>query len=115
MEKITSAELDQFTGTEQYYKYLAGLKLTDGVKFLADKGCYWIIDIIASYQYKHADKTFQVWKLTVDLEKHKGKITMAEDSEIPFLVTQNIPYTDFNLPELELWVESGVVLLPSEH
>ena len=52
MEKITEQDLGNFTGTTQYFKYLGGLKLTDGVKFLADKGCYWLLDIIASYQPK---------------------------------------------------------------
>ncbi len=48
---LTETDLNQFTGTECYYAYLVGLKLTDGVKFMADKaGAYWLLDIIASYQ-----------------------------------------------------------------
>ncbi len=35
---LTETDLHQFTGTSQYYLYLAGLKLTDGVKFMADEG-----------------------------------------------------------------------------
>ena len=36
--KLTHAALNQFCGTMNYYRYLLGLKLTDGVKFMADEG-----------------------------------------------------------------------------
>ena len=43
--------LSGFSGTENYYRHMGGLLLTDGVKFLADNAdCYWLLDIIASYQ-----------------------------------------------------------------
>lgn len=30
-------------------------------------------------------------------------------------VSQQIPYTDFPLPEIQLYFERGVLILPSEH
>ena len=62
---LTETDLDQFTGTSQYYQYMAGLKLTDGVKYIADEaGAYWLLDIIASYQTdaKIRREPFQVWE-----------------------------------------------------
>ncbi|MCH7559291.1 MAG: hypothetical protein IIB56_17810 [Planctomycetes bacterium] len=62
---LTETDLDQFTGTSQYYTYMAGLKLTDGVKYMADEaGAYWLLDIIASYQTdaKIRREPFQVWE-----------------------------------------------------
>jgi len=48
---LTETDLNTFIGTTGYYRYLAGLKLTDGVKYLADEaGAYWLLDIICSYQ-----------------------------------------------------------------
>ena len=35
------AELQQFIGTEQYYRYMGNVVLTDGTKYLADRaGAY---------------------------------------------------------------------------
>lgn len=62
---LTETDLDHFTGTECYYRYLCGLRLTDGVKYLADEGgAYWLLDIIASYQpdAKIRRERFQVWE-----------------------------------------------------
>jgi hypothetical protein len=36
------------------------------------------------------------------------------DSEVP-IITQQIEWTDFPLPSIRLYVERGVLLLPSEH
>jgi len=40
-QMLTETDLDRFYGTTQYFRYLCGLKLTDGVKYLADEaGAY---------------------------------------------------------------------------
>ena len=122
--KFTQADLDQFTGTEHYYRYLLGLKLTDGVKFLADAaGAYWLLDIITSYQAtdKIRREHFQVWELKL-LPKAEGNphaqpavVTMKTDSDKPLMVRQEICYTDFPLESITLWLIDGVILLPSEY
>jgi len=44
---LKQGDLDQFIGTEEYHKYMAGVVLTDGVKYLAEEGkCFWLIDIV---------------------------------------------------------------------
>ena len=41
--------LRQFTGSENVYRHLTGLRYTDGVKFLArNAGAFWLIDVVAS-------------------------------------------------------------------
>jgi hypothetical protein len=48
-------------------------------------------------------------------------LTCIPDTGMDPVVTQNFEYTDFDLPELKLWVEPGgpedtmVILLPDEH
>ena len=115
--------LDQFHGTEHYYKHFTGLKYTDGIKYLADKtNCYWFIDVIASYQQSNLtdafgqvkDIHFQIWKLRVT-ENSKGLVTMCEDIDEPILVSQWIEHTDFPLDEIEVYCIDGVVLLKSEY
>jgi hypothetical protein len=40
---------------------------------------------------------------------------MKLDSDEPDLVRQEIEFTDFPMSSVEVWVEGGVTLLPSEH
>ncbi len=115
--------LDQFIGTEHYYKHSEGIKYTDGIKYLADKtNCYWFIDIIASYQKQRfidrsgviGDIPFQIWKLQVN-EKREALVTMREDTNEPVKVSQLIKYTDFPLEDIEVYCIDGVILLKSEY
>ena len=95
---LTQADLDQFYGTENYYHYLAGLKLTDGVKYLADEaGAYWLLDIIASYQTdpKIRHQPFQVWELKLSPDnattgKRRAVVTMKTDTGRPEMAHQEI-------------------------
>jgi hypothetical protein len=113
--------LNQFTGTENHYRH-PGILYTDGIKFLAENAdCFWLIDTIASYQpavrQNQRLNEFQLWNLEVADHSgfSSGVLTcMDGDSEIPF-VTQQIERTDFPLPSIRLYVENGVLLLPSEH
>ena len=105
---------------------------TDGVKHIMDNGgshgAYWLIDAILSYQKKllnHTDSRLhdmQFWKLTVNADKSCVLTCEADSGEKP-VVKQNIEYTDFDLPEIKIWVEAGsidgentamIVMLPSE-
>lgn len=125
------AELPHFTGTEEYHRIVypwlrnTDFLLTDGVKHLADKAgvisgsAYWLIDLIASYQREKPvkDEPFQVWKLTV--KESVGKVT-CDDGNGRILASQDIPYTDFALDEITLYVTSDdfngiVVMLTSEY
>jgi len=123
MEAVANlkSELDQFCGTEAYHKFslspISKLVMTDGVKYLCDKArCFWLMDIIASYQNKcNKDemlREFQVWTLTVN--NGKGVVKCERDTNDVFL-TQNIPHTDFPLDEIKLYCINGVILLPSEY
>lgn len=113
------AALAQFTGTEQYHKfsYCSKLVITDGVKYLATKAnCFWLLDIIASYQPKcNKDemlKEFQVWTLKVN--NTTGKVICERDTN-DIAITQDIEHTDFPLPSIKLYCINGVILLPSEY
>lgn len=111
---LTAQSLSGFTGTEGYTRYLMGINLTDGVKYLADEGkAWWLLDAICSYQPKYRGVSFQIW--TLKKEGNRATLTMKEDSDKPCLVTQRIPYTDFPLEGVELYLIDGVLLLTSEY
>jgi hypothetical protein len=113
--------LGQFTGTDQYHRHL-NLLCTDGVMFLAQNAdCFWLLDAIASYQTKLTAnprlRDFQLWKLIVHRDRtfNPAVLTCTDGDTADSIVTQTIEATDFPLPSIRLYVESGVLLLPSEH
>jgi len=111
-----NAQLAQFTGGGDCYKHWLGLVYTDGVKFLAKKAdAYWLLDSIALYQPKCLKdpmlQEIQFWKLKV--KDNSGVLTCERDKNDVFL-TENIIYTDFPLEEITLYLENGILCLPSE-
>ena len=125
--KMSATELEKnlsmFIGTEQYHKLsFMPLLATDGVAYLMKEAeSYWLFDAIASYQPKLKKEPFQVWILEKDKTGSgavlKGYRDYSEEKPKKYkpLVTQKIPYTDFPLKKVKIWVENGVALLPSEH
>ena len=126
---LTAAELNQglanFFGTEKYHRLTLDRRLvaTDGVAWLAKNACcYWLVDIIASYQpqmlKKQRTREFQAWEMKVDLEK-KTAVVIGMDDTTP-VIKQEIESTDFPLAEIKFFVERAdenlwVLMLPNEH
>ncbi|WP_193200618.1 DUF6876 family protein [Nostoc sp. MG11] len=112
------ADLEQFTGSEIVYRHSLGmLRYTEGVKYLAQATqCYWLLDAIGSYQHRLGSnprlREFQAWRLVV--ENKSGTLICEEDTDIEVL-RQSIPYTDFPLPEITLYLAQKVLMLPFEY
>ncbi len=105
--------LREHTSSENFYKYNFGLVITEGVLTLAKTfSCFWWLDIIASYQSQLKNEEFQVWTL-----KRIGNsaVVVATNGNEKQLISQKIPFTDFQPDEATVWVEFGTALLPSEH
>jgi hypothetical protein len=120
-DKQALNNLGQFTGTDQYHRHL-NLLCTDGAMFLAEHAdCFWLLDAIASYQPKLTTnprlRDFQLWELVVrgDGGFNAAVLICTDGDTADPIVTQTIEATDFPLPSIRLYVESGVLLLPSEH
>ncbi len=115
---ITEADLRQFTGTEHYYRHalFRNLLYTDGVQYLAENaGAYWLIDAIALTQLcegRVRAEEFQVWRLTVDPDQ-RARLT-CEDGNYNTVYMQDFDFTTFPLPSVVLYLENGVLYLPSE-
>ena len=110
--------LNYAMSTEAYHKFSPFPQaplITDGVQAIADAAeCFWLLDIIASYQpQRQLDPHFQVWELIVDLERKTATVNGYNDTTL--VVTQDIPFTLFPLPHLKLYVIDGIILLPSEY
>ncbi|MBI4454762.1 MAG: hypothetical protein HY644_02565 [Acidobacteria bacterium] len=108
-------ELGMFCGTEKWYKHFTGLLYTDGVKYLAEKaGAYWLIDLVGSYQPRLRMVPFQIWRVEAH-DDRSGLVQMVEDTNMPVLVEQRLPYTDFPLKRFEFYYVDGVMMLKSEY
>jgi len=130
MPTIIESDLNQFNGTESYYRHWTRkLVYTDGIHYLESNGAGWLVDAIASHQLnpklnKGDLADFQLWELTVEAtaKGRKATLTCRADSDVKPVVTQEIEYTDFPLPSIKLYVEAGavgdtackVLMLPSE-
>ncbi|MBD6620720.1 hypothetical protein FNW02_34415 [Komarekiella sp. 'clone 1'] len=112
------ADLERFKGSEVVYRHSLGmLRYTEGINYLAESTqCYWLLDAIGSYQHQLQSnprlRDFQVWRLVV--ENESGVLICEEDTDKEVL-RQSIPYTDFPLPEMTLYLAQKVLMLPSEY
>jgi len=111
-------ELQQFTGSEQFFRnpLYKHFIYTEGVRYLAEQaGAYWLIDYIFSNQHdailKAAD--FQVWKIKVE-NNHTASI-QVEDGNDNLIKVFALEFTDFPLDAFTLWFIDGTLLLPSEY
>ena len=103
--------------SDKYLKFNMGLVLTQGTKALTDKfQCYWLLDVIASYQFKSKmrNQDMQVWKFERSKTGDGGKVT-CEDGNNNLLVSQRIPYSDIDAQEATFWLIDKTILLPTEY
>jgi hypothetical protein len=118
-QKLTKADLAQFTGTEQWHRHsmVRNVYYTDGIQYIAETGeAYWLINEVAFLQQKPqiAKEEFQRWILQVDLDQSTA-ILSCDDGNGRILHSKKISYTDFPLDEIKLYVSQNVILLPSEY
>ena len=117
MPTITASDLEQFTGTENWYQHglMRKITYTDGCRYLAENaGAYWLLDEVAISQMRplvHA-QPFQVWELKV---KGSKATLRCEDGDGNKVYGKRIEFTDFPLPEVKLFFVDNVILLPSEY
>jgi hypothetical protein len=112
------AQLNQFPGSTEFYSHwLPGFRYTEGVRFLAERTrCYWLIDLIAILQVRALKdawlREFQLWELFVS----DGSAILAcsrDSDDVAF--REVIETTNFPIAYVHLYVEGGVLMLPSEH
>lgn len=118
-DKITKADLAQFTGTENWYRHplQKNVLYTDGIQYLAEKaGAYWLIDEIAFNQMQPiiGSEEFQVWTLRVDLEETSA-VLICDNGNGKIVYQKTIPFTDFPFDEIKIYFTNNVILLTSEY
>ena len=118
MGKFDPAELAMFTGTERYYRLNRLCLLTDGTKYLAEAaGAFWLMDAAASYLIELGTADWFV-QIVLVVTVSKAVLTL-EDGNGHVRARQEIPYTDFPMPQQTLYAcwdgQHWVLMLPSEY
>ena len=113
-----------FTGSDTLTRHglTRRVLMSKGVVFLAEQAqAHWLTDLIVAHQVdpRVRFEPFQVWTLTVDAATRSAVATMTDgNSKLP-VTQQEIPWTDFPLPEVTLWLvqegELWIMLLPGEY
>lgn len=124
---LKEADLAQFHGTENWYKHplSRSITYTDGVQYVAEHGgAYWLLNEIILLQTEPKLKPrvndvvlvrsepFQVCKLRVLFGS--AAVLTCGDGNNNTVYIKDIPFTDFPLPEIEIWLENNVMMLPGE-
>ena len=117
-EPLDATTLAQFTGTAQHWRVARQFAITDGVKYLAETAaCFWLIDAAISHLLEIGTAD---WFVLVRTEVSGSQATMIyEDGNGLERARQAIPYTDLQLPSVNLYAvwdsERWVIMLPSEY
>ena len=109
--------VSQFTGTENYYRVMPRLVITDGVQYLANQAnSYWLVSMIYSHLITQPIcSEFVVARLSVS---GKTADLVIGDGNDQVIAKQAIGYTDFPLDAISIYCsyreKTWVFSLPSE-
>lgn len=117
-------QLAQFTGSATFTRHalIPRMLMTEGIVYLASAAAaHWLTDAIGSYllDLRAQQELFQVWRLAVDTQSCRAVLTMTDGNGSDPIIAQQIDYTDFPLPQIDLWLvaddEHWVLMLPTEY
>lgn len=115
-ERMTADDLAGFHGGGPVFRHWLPFHYTDGVNWMAGRAeAFWLLDAVFSHQCNPLvrQEPFQVWRLVV-LPSRQAELTMTDGNSKTPIIRQAIEFTDFPLSEIELWLEDGMLMLPSE-
>ena len=61
------------------------------------------------------DVGYQIWELKLQDKDLTWLLTCKEDKGKPAIIKQVIPYSDFPLEKIVIWLIDNIALLPSEY
>lgn len=103
----------QSNGTETVWKHPLGLTYTDGVRLFAmEHEAYWTLDVVASYLPQLRKFDFLV--IYFDVDDGKCCFHAREDSDLPDVIIQHIPFTDLDV-SVRYYLIDGMLMFPSDY
>jgi len=107
--------LNEFYGSEHYYRLMGGINATDGVHYIMENGYAWMVTDVAAIlrmEQKVRGQDFVVVRLKL-LPTGKAKV-VYEDGNDNVLFEQSYDFTDAK-KELELFFADEVIMLAGEY
>jgi hypothetical protein len=108
--------------TKTYQKYLypgkSPILISDACRFLLEHcdSSFLFDSIIKAQELKILRGVkFQVWTLQQRRNDLSWLLTCSSEWDMKPLITQSIPFSDFPLQKINIWVINNVALLPSEY
>ncbi len=112
MDDLELRDLDQFSGTQQYFKCWLGALATDGVNYIMGNGYSWLVtDALSVIKLELKDEPFLVVKLKV---KDNKAVMTIEDGNGKVFHTQDYDYTSAK-KDLTLYFVENVLMLSGEY
>lgn len=117
----TPFDPDGFVGTEYYYDHgltNPKIKMTDGVMSLAERGCYWLMDIIHTeiFPLRYLEPFMSITGTVGPEDRFEITVTDGNYNEIH---KRKITFTDFErqtgLTEIKFFLVDGVLMLTGEY
>ena len=121
--KALKKNLQQFCGTEQFFKLpLIQTQFTDGIHYLAEKAaCFWLITDASVIAKRLMDKshfiTIDVKRLSEAEKQEKGfeASIIYGDGNGHVFETHRYSISDFPLDELRMYFVNNTLMLPNEY
>lgn len=92
---------------------------SDGVKDLADEGCYWLLDIIGTEVIQVIGNDYDMGIVKVNVSNHQAVIVLEMADDVPPAWRREIEYTDMPAGEWMFYVqwdgENYTMILPTEY
>jgi hypothetical protein len=116
-EDALRAQLARFQRSEEFHPHPSqALVYTPGVKFLTERcGLFWLIDVIAAWQWRALRDPdlaiFQLWELR-PIGTRRVLVCLRDSDSMAFALPMG--NRDSLLDYVSLYVEFGVLMLPSE-
>lgn len=119
---LLKQQLKEFRGTGHYIKHMhpgrSPIYLTQGCLFIRERcQAYWLFNSILSFQLdlRLKNVNFQIWELRQLQKDLSCELSVREDSDKKPIIIQAIPFSNFLLDSIKIWVIGNVALLPGQY
>lgn len=115
---FTASDLDNFYGSENWYYnplFGKGTTYTDGVKFISDRGCAWMVtDILSVVKLEPKVKREEFVSIKFTKKADGSAEIVYDDGNGNVLFRQKYDATDCPVGEISFYYENSVLMLVTE-
>ena len=118
LKTFTASDLSNFYGSENWYYnplFGKGTTYTDGVKFISDRGCAWMVtDILSVVKLERKVRAEEFVSIKFRKLADGSAVITYDDGNGNILYTQKYDATDCPVSEIDFYFENNVLMLVTE-